>query len=79
MGNRASSFFVRKDPDGSKSKAIDKALKQEEKRMKTEAKILLLGKIQQVVQSNIYNNWIEKQKTKIAIVSRLLIVIIINY
>ena len=44
MGNRASSFFVRKDPDGSKSKAIDKVLKQEEKRMKTEAKILLLGK-----------------------------------
>ncbi|KAI7853252.1 putative guanine nucleotide-binding protein alpha-2 subunit [Circinella umbellata] len=43
MGNRASSFFVRKDPDGSKSKAIDKVLKQEEKRMKTEAKILLLG------------------------------------
>ncbi|KAI9260664.1 guanine nucleotide binding protein, alpha subunit [Phascolomyces articulosus] len=43
MGNRASSFLVRKDPDGSKSKEIDKLLKEDEKKMKTEARVLLLG------------------------------------
>ncbi|KAI8149332.1 putative guanine nucleotide-binding protein alpha-2 subunit [Fennellomyces sp. T-0311] len=43
MGNKASSFFVRKDPEGSKNKLIDRQLKLDEKRMKAEAKILLLG------------------------------------
>ncbi|KAI9493788.1 putative guanine nucleotide-binding protein alpha-2 subunit [Zychaea mexicana] len=43
MGNRTSSFFVRRDPDGSKSKAIDKQIIKDKKRLKGEAKILLLG------------------------------------